>query len=324
MDSIQIPKHYADAFKSNVFHKAQQATSVLAGKVRMESHDYGAESIFYDSYEATATNKRTERAQKTKIVSTDRDRRSVQADFYDWADLIDKIDKVKMVHDPESPLTKAATMAFMRRKDQVIYEAGLGTAFTGQKGIVPVVLPTTQKIVAFDGTTTGDIGNLNIRTLAKIKRKFFDANVGTGSDLAVDGAMFNIALRGAQIEQMLNDPTITSMDYAAVKALVMGDIDTFMGFKFHIYNGLAQDNAQITYSNATGAIGSGTNTGTAIYDRCLVWYNDGILLSQGQDMRVEIDKRPDLSNVTQIYADMHLGAVRMEEVKVIELIAKAA
>jgi len=40
-------------------------------------------------------------------------------------------------------------------------------------------------------------------------------------------------------------------------------------------------------------------------------------------MGIDIGPRRDLSNVTQVYADMHLGAVRMEEEKVIELFVKA-
>lgn len=323
MDNIQIPKHYADMFKANVFHKVQQSSSVLGAGVRRESHGPGAETVFYDAYEKTQTNKRIERAQATQLVEIGRDRRAVRADWWDWATVIDKIDTAKTVHLPESPLVQAATYAFNRTKDEVIYEAALGTAYTGRKGTDLVALPTSQKIVAFDGTTTADIANLNIRTLARIKRKFWDNNIGTGADL-YPNAMFHIALKGAQIEQMLNDDTITSADYNSLRALVRGDIDTFMGFKFHIYNGLAQDDTQITYSNTTGAIGSGTNTGTAVYDRALVWYTDGILLSSGQDMRVKISERDDLSYVKQIYADMHLGATRMEEEKVVELIVKAS
>ena len=323
MDNIQIPKHYADMFKDNVYHKVQQTQSVFSSGVRNESHGSGAESVFYDSYEKSKTKKRTERAQKTYIAEVDRDRRAVRADWHDWGTIIDKIDIAKTIHMPESALVQAATYAFNRTKDEVIYEAALGDSYAGQKGLDVVALPNSQKVVAFDGTTTGDIANLNIATLAKIKRKFWDNNIGTGSDM-YPGGMLNIALRGAQIEQMLNDSTITSADYASVKALAQGDIDTFMGFKFHIYNGLSQNDAQIAYNNATGNIESGgTNTGSTVYDRAAVWFTDGLLLSSGQSMGIDIGPRRDLSNVTQVYADMHLGAVRMEEEKVIELFVKA-
>lgn len=323
MDVIDIPKHYADMFKANTFHKVQQTQSVLGAGVRHEAHGPGAESVFYDSYEKTATNKRTERAQQTQLVEVGRDRRAVRADWFDWATVIDKMDVAKTIHKPDSPLVQAATYAFNRTKDQVIYDAALGTAWTGRKGDVAVALPNSQKLVAFDGTTTTGIANLNVATLARLKRKFWDNNIGTGADL-YPNAMFHIALKGAQIEQMLNDKDITSADYNSIKALVRGDIDTFMGFKFHIYNGLDQDNTAISYNNTTGAIGGSQSTGTVVYDRALVWFTDGILLSTGQGMNVKISERNDLSHVKQIFADMHLGAVRMEEEKVIELIVKGA
>jgi hypothetical protein len=320
-DAIQIPKHYADTFKSIVFHKAQQANSVLASGVRNETHDYGAETVFYDSYEKTNVNKRITRNADTNLVEVNRDRRAVRADIYDWATLVDKMDKVKQIHQPESPLQKAATMAFMRNKDQVIYEAGLGTAYTGQKGLDAVVLPTTQKMVAHDGTATAQSA-LNIATLADLKVKFWANDVGTGADM-VQSPIFHIACKGTQIGQMLKDPTITSADYAAIKALVNGEIDTFMGFKFHIYNGVSQITPNVTFNINDGSIGAGTGTTSGAVDRCLVWYEDGILLSTGDDMKVDIGPRRDKSVVTQIYADMRLGAVRMEEVKVIELYARS-
>lgn len=325
-DAIEVPKHIANTFKTNVYHQAQQVGDIIAGDVRRESHDRGAETVFYDSYkERNGIKKRTERAQKTNIATTGRERRAVRADFFDTGEFIDKIDKVKQMHDPLSPLTKAFALDFKRFKDQVVYDAALGTAYTGQKGLDAVVLPDTQKVVAFDGTTTGGIANLNIATLAKLKRKFWDNNIGTGNDLLGAGMpQFCIALRGSQVEQMLNDPTITSADYNSVMALMKGDIDSFMGFKFKIFNGADQNDEQIAYNNATGAVeAGGTNTGSTRYDRCLVWYRDGILLSEGQGMMMDVGPRRDLSNVTQIYADMHLGAVRMEEEKVIELICKA-
>lgn len=321
-DVIDIPKHYADIFKANVYHKVQQTQSVLSSGVRQEMHGTG-ETAFYDSYEKTQTNKRTERAQQTQLVEVGRDRRAVRADWYDWATVIDRIDTAKTIHKPDSPLVQAATYAFNRTKDEIIYEAGLGVAYTGRKGVDQVALPDSQKIVAFDGTTTSGIANLNISTLARIKRKFWDNNIGTGADL-YPNAMLHIAVKGSAIEQMLNDDTITSADYNNVRALVRGDIDTFMGFKFHIFNGLDQNDETITYDEETGEYGgTGATTNGEVYDRALVWSTDGILLSKGQDMRVRVSERDDLSYVKQIYADMHLGATRMEEEKVIELIVKA-
>jgi hypothetical protein len=318
-DAIQVPKHYVDRFRDEIFHKAQQAQIVLAGGVRKESHMYG-EAVFYDSFEQTYVNKRTERAQQTKIVEVDRDRRAVYAEFYDHAQLIDSIDKAKMINDPTSALTKAYQMAFLRKMDEVIYDAALSPAFTGRNGTVQVVLPNTQKLVAHDGTATTP-ADLNIRTLLKVKRKFLDNNIGTGADMA-DG-LLHIAIRPAQLEQLLGRVEVQSADYNTVRALVKGEIDTFLGMKFHIYNGIKQTEATTQFVVTDGTVGSGAGTAPIGSDRCIVWYQDGILLSQGSSMVARVDNRPDLSNATQLFAEMHIGATRMEEVKVIELICKA-
>lgn len=320
-DAIQIPKHRARAFKANIYHGVQQTQTSISSMVRMESHD-SAKSVSYDSYKPTVVNRRTERNQKTKIVSTDRERRTVRAYWYDHAVLIDKIDTAEQIHMPQNPLTMAAIYAFNRKKDEIVYEAGLGDSYLGENGETAIALPDKQKIVAFDGTST-TASSLNIATLARMKRMFWDNEVGVDSGMT-PGAMFNIACTGAQIEQLLNDTTITSQDFNSIRALVRGDVDTFMGFKFHIFNGVKRDDAPVVFNPLNGQLEAGAaGSTTEAYDRCLVWYNDGLLLSMGQDIRVDIGVRRDLSLSTQAYLDMHLGALRMEEEKVIELIAKA-
>lgn len=326
-DNIEIPKHYADMFSANVFYLAQQVKGAIAPYVRQEQHAAGAETVFYDSFKKTRVNKRTERAQQTNLVEVDRDRRAVRADWYDWATVIDKIDTAKTIHKPDNPLVKIATWAFTVNKDEVCYEAALGTAYTGRKGLDAVVLPDSQKVVAFDPATPASAGNikpLNIATLARVKRKFREAEVGSQAGM-YPGAGFHFLCKPGQIEQMLNDPMITTIDRNSVKALVQGEVDSFMGFVFHEWNGVETASTSIQYMPDTGEIVTGTpsgsiSSGTAVYDRCMAWYTDGILLSVGQGLRTKFGERADLSHVKQIYMDSHLGATRMEEEKVIEVI----
>lgn len=326
-DNIEIPKHYADMFSANVFYKSQQVRGAIAPYVRVESHASGAETVFYDSFNKTRVNKRIERAQQTNLVEVDRDRRAVRADWYDWATVIDKIDTAKTIHKPDNPLVNLATWAFTVNKDEVCYQAALGTAYTGRKGLDPVNLPISQKVVAFDPAspqTTSGLKPMTIATLARVKRKFRDADVGSQAGM-LPNAGFHLLIKPAQIEQMLNDPTITSRDYNSIQALVRGDINTFMGFQFHEWTGVETSTDNIQYMPETGEVVNGTpmgsiSTGGAAYNRCLAWYTDGILLSVGQELRTKFGERADKSHVKQIYMDQHLGATRMEEEKVIEVI----
>jgi len=82
------------------------------------------------------------------------------------------------------------------------------------------------------------------------------------------------------------------------KALVQGDIDTFVGFKFITSNRLSDD---------------GTSR------LCYAWAQDGVKLAIGKEPTAKIDERSDKSYATQVYYCSSFGATRMEEVKVVEI-----
>ena len=47
-----------------------------------------------------------------------------------------------------------------------------------------------------------------------------------------------------------------------------------------------------------------------------------MLLATGQEITVDIGPRRDKNMSTQVYAEMGIGATRMEEVKVVEVLTK--
>ena len=108
-----------------------------------------------------------------------------------------------------------------------------------------------------------------------------------------------IAVGPNQIEALLNNTTVTSSDFNTVKALVQGDIDTFLGFKFIVTNRLAK---------------SGDNR------TCFAWAEDGLALGVGKDIMARVDERADKGYATQVYYCMSIGATRMEEEKVVQIL----
>jgi hypothetical protein len=82
------------------------------------------------------------------------------------------------------------------------------------------------------------------------------------------------------------------------KALVQGDINTFVGFEFIVSNRLSDD---------------GTSR------LCYAWAQDGCKLAVGKDVMARIDERSDKSYSTQVYYCATFGATRMEEDKVVEI-----
>jgi hypothetical protein len=208
---------------------------------------------------------------------------------YEWADLVDDVDKVRMLVDPTSSYAKAAAAAMNRSIDDVIITAMNASANTGVAGGTSTDLPSTQK------TATSDQSDgLTIAKLLSAK-KIMDEN-------DVDPSLKRYIVCGPQqISDLLGTTQVTSSDFATVKALAEGSVNSFLGFDFIMSTRLNKD---------------ATNTS----DRLVFAYTeDAIKLGIGKDISAKISERADKSYSTQVYYCMSLGAVRMEEKKVVQI-----
>ena len=101
----------------------------------------------------------------------------------------------------------------------------------------------------------------------------------------------------------------------------MGDVDTFLGFKFKRTERLVRSASNVTYTVTNGLVGAGTGTITAANSRrCIAWAKDGLILSIGSDQKSRISERGDKSYSTQVFMSMCVGSTRIEEEKVVEVI----
>ena len=82
------------------------------------------------------------------------------------------------------------------------------------------------------------------------------------------------------MSNLLGTTQVTSSDFNSVKALVQGEVDTFLGFKFITSNRLAK----------------GGNDRT-----CIAFAQDGITLAVGKDVSARIDERADKSYACLLY-----------------------
>lgn len=110
-------------------------------------------------------------------------------------------------------------MAIHRRQDQFIIDA--------------LVASGTSNVIVDNGT------NLTLAKLREAKKLAVKNNWPTG-------VTYNIAIYADQLESLLGEERVTSSDYAAVKALVRGEIDTFMGFKFHLFGDMTTGGLPVT------------------------------------------------------------------------------
>lgn len=308
--SSLITEAFVKQFGANIQHLAQQKGSRLRGAVRTET--VKGDARFFDRLGSTTAQLKVSRHADTPQIDSQHSRRMVTLKSYEWGDLIDQQDKVRMLIDPQSEYAMAAQWALGRAMDQEIIDAGYGNAYGGVSGSTPVALPSTQKVVALNGTAGS---SLNVFALRKAAFILDRNNVDPTEQRYM---IFNAYQKNA----LLGETAVTSADFNTIRALVQGQIDTFMGFKF-IHTELSRDQSgALTFDNVTGEVGGGAQVDSDGYDKLLAWAKSGLLLGVGADIMAKIAERADKSFATQVYAKMDIGATRMEEEKVVEVHCK--
>ena len=278
-------KWYAQQYQDAVMQLAQQKGSALRNAVWTK--EANSEKVNFERLAGTAAVAKTTRAVATPNVEMVHDRRVVTLVDYHWATQHDWFDDVRMLVDPKGPYTAAGGWAMGRAIDDLIIAAARGNAIDG--AAATVALPAGQKIV--EGGTVG-------MTLAKIltaKRLMDEAEVESEDRYFV--------LSARQLEDLLGVTQITSSDYASVKALVQGEINTFLGFTF-----IRSERLPIASSKRF----------------CIAFQKKGLGLAIGKDMMTKVDERPDLSYAWQVYMGWSMQATRVEEVRVVEVGAHEA
>lgn len=288
--STQITTAFVQQYSANVMMLAQQQGSKLRDAVNMEM--IVGKQAFFDQVGATAARRRLSRHSDTPQVDTPHARRRCTMEDFDWGDLVDQEDKVRTLIDPTSSYAKAAAWAMGRAIDEVIVDAIRGTSFTGESGSTSVPLPAAQKIA---------VGAAGLTKAKMISAK----KVLDNKDITDEGRF--IAVTSEQLEDLLGVTEVVSSDYNVVKALVQGEIDTWLGFKFIRVDGLRIDGTKIL-PFITGA------------DRAVVaWQRDQVMLGLGKNPQARITERADKNYATQVFYSMTIGATRMQEEGVVEV-----
>jgi hypothetical protein len=267
---------------------SQQKGSLLRDKVRLES--VTGKNAFFDQIGSVTATVRSSRHSNTPQADTPHSRRRVSLVDYEFADLVDDLDKVRMLVDPTSSYAQAAAYAMGRAMDDAIIAAATGSSDTGVAGGTAVALPAGQKIA--EAGTAG----LTIAKLRQAKEII---------DLAdVDPSLKRyIIVSPKQISDLLGTTEVTSSDFNTVKALASGDVNTFLGFDFCVTNRLSIASSK---------------------RKCIAFVQDGLALAMGKDSTARIDERSDKGYATQVYYSAAFGATRMEEAKVVEILAHEA
>lgn len=289
--SMQITTAFAQQFRAGIMHVAQEQGNELNGTVLVDPNMTG-EKAFFDYLGAIELVDDATRHGDSPVTGNSHIRRMVFPTKSHGGDFVDRVDKVQTLNDPTNPYVQAFGMAWGRRMTQHILTAANGVAYTGKDGSTSTSLPAGQK-VAIDYVESGSAANSGL-TIAKLRQAKYilDSN-------KVDKRDRHIAVTAKQVRNLLQTTEVTSSDYNSVKALVSGEVDSFLGFKFHPTEecGLVTTAVQAVIAYQKTGIGLG------------IWIN-------GQS---RIAERADKSFSTYVYYSGFAGATRLEEEKVVEI-----
>ena len=293
---------FVQQFKSNLELLVQQEGSVLLPVVRPEKIT-GKYTHFDRLGAGEASEVLTRHGDTPDPLNLTHSRRRCILRTFDASELVDNADKVRMLIDPTSEYAKSISNALGRKCDDIILSGLYGTAYAvdsddAQSSVTLESLNSSQQIITEDtGTSNSD---LIVAKLRAAKKRLMKNNVQLQSERPIcihDGT--------ALTDGLLAETSVTSSDYNTVKALVAGEVDTFMGFKFVWCERL--NDAQHVYTGGT----------TATDVRSIVFVPSAIGVAMGRDMNVRISERDDKRYSTQVYGAMDIGAVRRQEEKVV-------
>lgn len=275
-------------YAKNIMPLAQQEESVLMGCSQMESGVVGKQYTA-DQIGKWFMQPKGARHSDTPISDPRLARRTIHMTDYENAVLLDKEDSFKMLSDPMSAYSIAGRMSLARQYDLKFINALGATSYAGENGETDVAfgynMPDSHTI---DISTTKLTG-----VSVKMAKLYLD-----NQDVPDADRFFLTTPYG--ITGLLTEDEVTSSDYATVKALVYGQVDSWLGFKFKRTTLLDVTAANIctNYAFQKDAMSAG--------------------LASGPFTR--ITERDDKSFAKQLYYSLHMGAGRLEEARAVKIL----
>ena len=294
--SFTVDTAFVNSYHDLLEHIFQQRGSKLRGTLREVTQN--SEYDYWDRIGTASVNAVTTRHGDTPHNEIAHTRRRNQIVTYDTNEYFDKADKLRMILDPKSGYAEAQAFALGRQMDDVILAQLLGTAYSGKEGATSVTFDTTYRI-AVDYVETGSNANSNL-TIGKLRRALY---LLESNDAIMDGERVTLVAHPSQKTSLLRSTEVTSSDYNVVKALVNGEVNTFLGFSF-------------VWTTRTTSSGG--------YRQALAYPASAGLLGVADNINVRIDELPTKRYSSQVYSTATFGATRMWEEKVIQILCDEA
>lgn len=238
------------SFDADVKH-AYQDMGKLRDTVRVKTGVVGSTHRF----PKLAAGLATRRIRQTDVVPMNLTHTNATATIEDWnaAEYTDVFDDSKTNISERAELAASIAKAISRREDQLIIDALEATA-------------TTLTVASSVG---GANTNLNVDKLRRASRLLGDNGVGEEEELTYVGSYVGR-------EGLLGETEATSADFNTVRALVNGEISTFVGFNFKWIATRAEGGLDLTSGDRTTFAYAKTAMGHAV----------------GMDQRMEVNYIP--------------------------------
>lgn len=204
--AINLSTAFVTLFDAEV-KQAYQASAVLRPAIRVRSGVEGSTYKFPKIGKGVAQ-VRVPQADVTPLNVTYGQVTVTLSDFI-AAEYSDIFMQAKVNFDERRELVQVVSNAIGRRQDQIVLDA----------------LSTSGTALTVASSIGGANTNLNVAKLREAASKLNTKNVPMSDR--------HIVIHANNLASLLAETAVTSSDFNTVKALVQGEIDTFMGFKFH-------------------------------------------------------------------------------------------
>ncbi len=250
--AISISNAFVTLFDTEV-KQAYQADAVLRNTVRLRT-GVTASTHKFPKIGAGVAQVRVPQTDVTPL-NVSYSQATVTLTDYIAAEYSDIFNQSKVNFDERQELVQVVGKAIGRRSDQMIIDA--------------LAASSTSLTVA---TSIGGAGtNLNMAKLREASRLLNTANVPAEDRF--------ILIHASQLSSLLSETAVTSSDFNSVKALVQGDITSFMGFNF------------ITIGDRTegGLTGGGSGQTRKVY----AYHKMAVGMAESMAIRSEINYIPE-------------------------------
>lgn len=215
MSDATLERHRVIAFARNLMMVPQTEDFMLRDAVEADLNYSEKGKYFTDELLGKSDPKPiVDRFGDTPSKTPNRHRRVGVFQAYEDSNWLDDVDRARELVDPENPIVSAMRSGVNRSRDNTILLGLVASAREGETG---------ENTVAFPGGNVLSNATLTVGKLRELMTKLDNGKV-KGPRYFAGGASDKAALLGTT--------EVTSSDYNSVKALVNGEINTFLGFTY--------------------------------------------------------------------------------------------